>query len=132
MAVRPVSATQAVYNGGGVADPAEDCTLRLDHLQRRFLEFREIRPDAIRRDNALVAAVIGFANGCCHADLSRYPAHDERLDRVVLQDQLQVGFIERALTRLVDNGFTERWVQLWNDVVPCLAPFLYSLMNVRT
>ena len=121
MAARLASSAQAVDNGRGVADPAEDCALRLDHLQRRLLEFREIRPDAVRRNNALIATVIGFANGRGHADFSCHAAHDKRLDPVVLQDQLQVGFIERALTRFVDDGFAERWIQLGNDVVPCFA-----------
>src|SRR5690242_4668739 len=64
----------------GVGHPAEDGALSLDHLKPHALELREVRRDAVRQDDRLVATVIGFAHGGVHADLEGHAADDQRLD----------------------------------------------------
>ena len=63
-----------------MADPAENGTLCLDHLQRIFLEFREIRADTVFRDNALVTPIVSFANGRGDANFSGDAADNQRFD----------------------------------------------------
>src|SRR6185436_5348340 len=55
---------QRLQETRGIADPAENAALCLDHLQRRGLELREIRSDAILEHEAVVAAVVRLANRC--------------------------------------------------------------------
>src|SRR5471032_2499133 len=94
---------QAVNDGVSVAYPTKNRALCFDHLQREFLEFREVRADTILRNNALKAAVIGFAHGGGDADFGSHPADDEGFDAVVLKHQMQISLVKRAFARFVDN-----------------------------
>src|SRR6476660_2117873 len=73
---------------GRVGHPSEDPALRGDHVQPHPLELRKVRPDAVRYDNRLVAAVIRFSDGGVHADLRGHPGHHELSDSCRLQDIL--------------------------------------------
>ena len=108
-------------DGGGVGDPPEDAALRLDHLQPDALEFGEIRTDAIGYDQALVSAVVGLAGRGVHAHLGG-DAGDEQLgDPRLGEDVLQLGGVERALARLVDDDLALDRGELVDDVVAVLA-----------
>ena len=47
----------------GVRNPAENAALRLDHPEAHFLKFRVVGADAILGNEAVVAAVVGLADG---------------------------------------------------------------------
>src|SRR5579871_3038637 len=55
--------TNRLDDDGRAGDPAEDAALRLDHFQSHLLELREVRADAILQHEAVVAAVVGLADG---------------------------------------------------------------------
>lgn len=86
----------------GVRHPAENTTLRLNHLEPDALEFRKIRGYAIAQHNTFKAAIVRLANGGVHADFQRYPAHDKGLDRAIQEDLVKVGGVEGALARLIN------------------------------
>ncbi len=62
-------AVRAERNAGRRRDPAEDAALRGDHRQADPLELGEVGADAVRQHEALVAAVVGLADGGVHAHL---------------------------------------------------------------
>src|SRR5580692_5676757 len=65
---------------GGVADPAEDATLGLDHFQAHVVEFGKIRCAAIGQHHAAIAAVVGLAHRGVDADFGGHAAHQQVLD----------------------------------------------------
>src|SRR5215469_8441228 len=91
------------HDGLGGSDPTEDAALRLDHPQPDLLEFREVRTHAIGNNEAVVAAVVGFAHRGVDANLGGDPADDQLSDAAVLQHRVEVGGAKRALPRLVDD-----------------------------
>src|ERR1700743_3358321 len=78
-------------NCGGVADPAEDATLGLDHLEAHLVEFRKIGSAAVGEHDAAIATVVRLANGGVDADLGRHAADEQVFDAVFLQDIAEFG-----------------------------------------
>ena len=85
------------------------------------MELREIGATAVFEHEAVVAAVVGFPHRGVDADLRRHAGDDELLDVLVLQDGVQVGGVERALARLVDDRLAGLGIKLGNDVVAGFA-----------
>ena len=85
------------------------------------MELGEIGRAAVARHDAAVAAVVGFAHGRVHADLGRHAADEQRVDAAVAQQRVQIGRVERALARLVDDGLAGDRRQRGDDVVARLA-----------
>src|SRR5712671_360956 len=107
----------------GGCDPAEYTTLRLDHAQPHLLKLREIRPDAIRYDDAFVAAVVRLTHRGIHADFGGNPADDQLSDVAVLQHRVEVGGVKGALPRLVNHRLARQRIKFGDDVVPGLAAY---------
>src|SRR5260370_19855336 len=83
--------------------PAENAALGLDHLETHLLEFGKVRADAVLGDQAVVAAVVGLADGGVDAHFGGDAGDDELGDAAVLEDRMQVGGVEGALAGLVDD-----------------------------
>src|SRR5699024_1920526 len=81
-------AFQTCNHGFRITHPTENATLCFDHLEGIFLAFREIGADTIFRDNAFIATVICFAHGGGYANFGCYTTNYQRLDTVVLQNQM--------------------------------------------
>src|SRR5579871_82509 len=109
---------QRVDQSARVRDPAEDATLRLDHLEPDVLKLSEVGRYAVREDKAVIAAVVGFAHGSVHADFSRDAADDELSDPASAQDGVKVGSVECALSGFVHYGLARERCELVHDVVP--------------
>src|SRR5580704_13136858 len=112
---------QSGDDGPRPSNPAEDPALRLDHLQAHLLELRKVRADAILEHEAVETPVIGLAHRGVDADLGGDAADDQLLDAAMFEDRVEVGRVERALARLVDDRLAGQWVELGNDVVAGLA-----------
>src|SRR6185295_13156443 len=69
---------------GRAGHPAEDAALRLDHLESHLLELGEVGADAILRHEAVVAAVVGLADGGVDTDFRRDAGHHELGDAAML------------------------------------------------
>src|SRR6478735_3665324 len=106
---------------GGVGDPSEDAALRLDHLQADALELGEVRTDAIGYDEALVSSVVGLTGGGVHAHLGGDPGDQQLGDARLDEHVLQLGGVERALARLVDDDLAIDGRQFVHDVVSVLT-----------
>src|SRR5271165_5944273 len=89
-------------NPSRIRNPAEDSTLRLDHLQTHFLKFLEVRSHAISQYKAIKTAVVGLADRSVDADLGGDAGDYKFLNTAVLQDRVEIGGEKRALTRFVD------------------------------
>jgi hypothetical protein len=76
-----------------------------DHLQRGRLEGGEITLGAVLEQQALVAAVVGFAHAGLHADFGGHAAEQQMRDAAPLQRLVQAGGVEHALAGLVDDEF---------------------------
>ena len=74
--------------------------LGLDHGESGGVKFREVRPGAIGRHEAVIAAVVGLADGGVDADLGGDTGDDELADALHLQDGVKVGGPEGALPGL--------------------------------
>jgi hypothetical protein len=102
--------------------PAENAALFLDHLQSRFVHVGKVGTDAIFGHEAVVAAIVGFANGSVHANFRGHAGDDELLNAAILHDGVQVGRVERAFAGLVNHRFAVGWIKFGNDVVSGFAP----------
>ena len=85
------------------------------------MELRVIGATAVFEHEAVVAAVVGLPHRGVDANLCRHAGDDELLDVLVLEDRVQVGGVERALARLVDDRLTGLGIELGNDVVAGFA-----------
>src|ERR1700722_8379436 len=101
--------------------PAKNSTLGFDHFQAHLLKPGKIRSDAVFRNEAVVATIVGFAHSRVDANLGGDAGHHQFGDAVVLQDRVQIGGEESALARLVDHRFTGPWIQFRNDVMARLT-----------
>src|SRR5471032_1812561 len=90
----PPLAADRLENLARVRHPAEDAALRLDHLQAHFLELRKVRADAVLRDQAVVAAVVGFAHGGVDAHFCGDAGHHELGDAAMLKDRVKIGGVK--------------------------------------
>src|SRR5439155_20557965 len=79
------------------------------------------RRAAVREDEALETAIVGFAHRRVHAHVGGDARQDEISDRSLAQDELEVGRAERTLARLVDDGLTRARRELWDDLPASLA-----------
>src|SRR6202050_415593 len=70
--------------------PAENSTLGLDHFQPHLLEPWKIRTDAVFRNEAVVATIVGFAHRRIDANLGGDTGHHQLCDAVVLQDRVRI------------------------------------------
>ena len=86
------------------------------------VKFGEIGRAAVGQHDTAKAAVVGLAHGGVDADLGRHAADQQRLDAAVVQHQLEIGLVERALAGLVDDRLARDRIELRNDVVARLAP----------
>jgi hypothetical protein len=102
-------------------DPPEDPALGGDHLQADALELGEVGADAVRQHEALVAAVVGLADGGVHADLGGHAGHDQAGDAAFLQELAERGAVEGTLGPLVDHRLTREGREVVDDVVAVLA-----------
>jgi hypothetical protein len=100
------------------ADPSHDGVLRLDHLQRHRVELCEVRAGAVGKDKAIVATIIRFADRGVDADLGGHAADDQLPNAVVAKDEVQVGRVERAFSRLVDDRLEEMASNLRRRLAP--------------
>src|SRR6185369_7820649 len=97
-------------------DPAEDAALGLDHPEADLVELGKVGRARVGDHETAIAAIVGLAHGGVDADLGGDPAHEQALDGAALQDHLEVGRVERALARLVDDGLVPGGVQRFDDV----------------
>src|ERR1700722_9973943 len=81
---------QGSQNSHRIRHPAEDTALSRDHPQADFMEQGEIGSTAIGRDNAAIAAIVGFAHRGMYTHFRGHAADDERLDAAVMQDCMQI------------------------------------------
>ena len=102
-------------------DPAENAALGFDHGEPDRVEFREVRADAVLGHEAVVTAIVGFANRGVDTHFSRDASHDELADAAILKKEMEFGCPERTFARLVDYGLPRQWSEFWNDVVTGLA-----------
>ena len=77
---------------------------------------------AVGQQQALEAAVVGLAHGGVHADVGGDAGEHEVADAARAQDQVEVGGVERALARLVDDGSPGARRELGDDLPARLAP----------
>src|SRR5260370_1242576 len=101
--------------------PAEDAALGLDHRQPRFVKFRNVRGAAIGEHDAAVAAVVRLPHAGVDADLGGHAANEQILDPVPGQEGIQMGLVEGALARLVDDRLAGNPRELGHDGVSPLA-----------
>jgi hypothetical protein len=93
-----------------------------DHFEPVSLELGEVRAHAVGQHQALVTPVVRLANDGVHAHLGCDAGDDQTADLSRPQSLLQVGGVEGALARLVDDDFAVGGGQLVDDVVAVLAP----------
>src|SRR5580704_15846688 len=99
----------------------ENAALCLDHGQARLVEFRKIRRAAVRQRDAAEAAVVSLADRGVDANLGGHATYKQSVDAAVVQHQFEIGLVERALSRLVDDRFGRERIKLRNNVVTRLA-----------
>jgi hypothetical protein len=95
--------------------------LRADHVQRGALEFREVALGGVLDQQAVVAAVVGFAHGGLHAHLGGDAGKDQMRDALQAQDLAQRRGVERALARLHDDDLARQRREFGHDVVARFA-----------
>ena len=85
------------------------------------MEFREIGPAAVGQHDAAIAAVVGLAHGGVDADFGGDAGDDQIVDAAILQREIEIGGVERALAGLVDHRLAVDRIKLGDDVVAGLA-----------
>ena len=104
-----------------IRNPAEDAALRLDHFQAHVVEFRKIGCAAVGEHDAAVAAVVCLAHGGVDADFGGDAGDHQVLDGAIAQHRFEIGLVEGAFARLVDDRLARDRVKLRHDVVAGLA-----------
>ena len=112
-------------------DPPEDPALCGDHLQADALELGEVGADAVRQHQALVAAVVGLADGGVHADLGGHAGHHQAGDAALLEQLPERRAVERPLARLVDHRLVGQRREVVDDVVAVLAADQDAALGAR-
>src|SRR6266404_5932576 len=105
----------------GIGYPAKDAALRLDHLEARLLEFREVGAHTIGRHQAIVAAIIGFSDGGIDTHLGGDARDDELFDATILEDGVEVSGPEGAFAGFVDDRFAGGRIEFGDDIVSRLS-----------
>src|SRR6202044_2210158 len=100
---------------------SEPAALHLDHLQRRQVVAVIRRAATVFEQQALEAAIVGFAHRRMHADVGGDPGENEIVDAARAQDELEVGGAERALARLIDEGLPRKRLEFVDDIPTRLA-----------
>ena len=95
--------------------PADDRALRPDHGEGRRLELGEIALGRILGEQALIAAVIGFAHAGLDADLGGDTCEDELAGAEALQLLREAGGVEGPLARLLDDDLVRKRRDLTDD-----------------
>ena len=104
--LRHAGAVQCFQHAGAVAHPGEDGALGFKHGQAHALELREVGAHAIFHHHTLEAPVVGLPHGGVDADLGGHPAHHQGANGAGPQDGFEVGGVEGALARFVDDHLT--------------------------
>ena len=104
-----------------VGDGAEHAALHLDHLDGVVVVALVGRAAAILQQQALEAAVVGFAHGGVDAYVGGDAGEHDVVDAAQPQHQLEVGGAERALAGLVDDRLAVARRELGNDLPARLA-----------
>ena len=92
---------------GAVGDRAEHAALHRHHLDRRVMVALVGGAAAIRQQQALETAVVGFAHGGVHAHVGGDAAQHDVVDAPGPKDQFQVGRAEAAFSGFVDHHFAQ-------------------------
>ena len=74
---RPFNGREGVQHSPTLRRPPHDAALRDNHLERGLLEVRKVRFGGVGDDEAVVAAVVGLADGGLHADLGGDAGDDQ-------------------------------------------------------
>ena len=98
----------ALMNARRVGHRAEDAALHGDHLERGQMVPVVGRAGAVREQQTFVAAIVGVAHGRVDADVGRDAGERDVLDALAMEQQVQIGGVERTLPRLVDDRFARR------------------------
>mmetsp|Transcript_7941 Transcript_7941/g.16820 ORF Transcript_7941/g.16820 Transcript_7941/m.16820 type:complete len:221 (-) Transcript_7941:742-1404(-) len=87
------------------------------------MKFFIVRGSTILEHNALNPTVICLTHSCVNANLGSHSTHQQSLDTLVLQQQLQISLIECPFSWLVNNSLTTilKRLQLRDNVVPDFA-----------
>src|SRR6266481_4418331 len=112
---------QCGKNFCGVRDPPEDPSLGLDHFEAHFLKFRKVRAHTIRRDKALVTAIISLTHSGVDANFCGHAGDDELLDSTVLENGVEVRRPKSSFARLVNNRFASDRIEFRDDVMALLS-----------
>jgi hypothetical protein len=108
-------------NGGGRTGPADDGGLCADHLESGLFEVGEVAFGAVLDEEALVAAVVGFAHGGLDADFGSDAGDEEVGDAIAIEDLGERGVVERAFAGFVDDNFGGKRGEFGDDLMAVLA-----------
>ena len=101
---------------------AEDTALHGDHLQRGRVVSWIGRARAVGQQEALVPPVVRVPHRRVHADVGGDPGQDDVRNAADPEQQVQVGGVEGALARLVDDRLAVERGDLRDDLPARLAP----------
>jgi hypothetical protein len=93
----------------------------VNHGERGLLELGEVALGRVFDQQALVAAIVGFAHRRLHADFRRDAGQQEMRDALRPEQVVELGGVEGTLARLDDDRFARAWGKLRHDVVAGLT-----------